>query len=336
MKLPYRAGDFFALPLGDGSFTRAQIVAVEHRVVLVDVAGRILRASDDALMHHRWRRIAHAKPPVSAIAENAYWMHSARAEREFATSLGVAVPKRSATRVLEVRDDAIPDAAAAGTTLSWSAPLKRLDAIAGFVAADPTIRIRVQDDAARQVADMQSWRIAALSIAGPCTALPVMSNVRKLALLDVAPLQSFPFVTHLRVVHRGAFDARELLAMPNLEHLELSGVALVHQARFINCPSLRTLRVSRTTGLEKARHVALPQLQTLCLDHTGELAELRVLSEMQALEQLELLGFWQHDLSDVHWLLEMRTLKRAEIDIGGRRKNIELYRRADWAYPWPF
>jgi hypothetical protein len=26
---------------------------------------------------------------------------------------------------------------------------------------------------------------------------------------------------------------------------------------------------------------------------------------------------------------------RAEIDIGGRRKNVELNRRARWAYPWP-
>ena len=123
--------------------------------------------------------------------------------------------------------------------------------------------------------------------------------------------------------------------MPNLEHLELNGVALRRASRFLNCPSLHTLRLSRTTGLEKARHVALPQLRSLALENVGELTELSVLGEMPALEQLELHGFWQHDLGEMEWLLAMHRLKRVAVDVGGRRKNLELYRRADWAYPWP-
>ncbi len=53
------------------------------------------------------------------------------------------------------------------------------------------------------------------------------------------------------------------------------------------------------------------------------------------LEQLELLDLWQLELGDVMPLCELPHLVRAQIDVGGRRKNVELYRRAAWAYPWP-
>ncbi len=57
---------------------------------------------------------------------------------------------------------------------------------------------------------------------------------------------------------------------------------------------------------------------------------------LQKLEQLELDGLWQFDVPDVEPLLAMPALVRAKVDIGGRRKNVELYKRARWAYPWPF
>jgi hypothetical protein len=41
-------------------------------------------------------------------------------------------------------------------------------------------------------------------------------------------------------------------------------------------------------------------------------------------------------LNDLMPLTQHPALIRAEIDIGGRRKNVELYRRAHWAHPWPF
>ena len=345
MKLPYKLGDIFAVPLGDGRTTRAMIVACEHRAVVLRVFDAddrtiaTLRVSDDAIVLHRWKRVAPGTVRLPVEAENRYWMHAAAAERIAASRLGVVLALGSRARVLEVRDGVVPDPHEidGDTTLTWSTLLETatLERIGDVVAAKPLLRVRLASAAVAQMQHLATWPLTRLAIADTCDRVPTMQHVRELDLFAGVPLQSFPRVEKLRVYGRHAFDLRDLITLPNLRHVELSCVEAMHPNLLLNCPALRTLRLSRTTGVSKARHVALPQVQTLELDHVGELAEIAALGEMPAVEQLLLRGFWQHAIPEMEWLLVMRALKRAEIDIGGRRKNVELYRKANWAYPWP-
>jgi len=257
VKLPYRAGDSFALPLGDGTSTPATILACDHHTVDIAVADMVLRGvSDRALILHRWKTRhpevrAEGAPRRTRDRDN-QWLGPAHAERIVATHLGIA-------------DLELP-------------PL--------------VVRNR--------------WN-------------PVFA----------------PESRYLRIAGRGCtFDPRELAQhYPRLEVLECSGVALTSLA-FPR--SLRALRLSRIeTPLDLRELAALP-LRVLALEHLRHAIGTEVLTRWNSLEQLEMLGFWQLELDDVMPLLELPALVRAEIDIGGRRKNVELYRRANWAYPWPF
>ena len=57
MKLPYRVGDSFTMPIGDGSTVEARIVAHDHHTVVIAVSDLVLRVSDRALVLHRWKII---------------------------------------------------------------------------------------------------------------------------------------------------------------------------------------------------------------------------------------------------------------------------------------
>ncbi|MGA7746723.1 MAG: hypothetical protein WBG27_09080 [Candidatus Aquilonibacter sp.] len=259
MKLPYRAGDSFALPLGDGTSTPATILACDHHTVDIAVADMVLRGvSDRALVLHRWKVKHHRSPSTTALRACARddksnrWMGPAHAERIVATHLGIA-------------DLELP-------------PL--------------VVRNR--------------WN-------------PVFA----------------PESRYLRIAARGCtLDPRELAQhYPRLEVLECSGVALTSLA-FPR--SLRALRLSRIESPLDLRELAALPLRVLALEHLRHAIGTEALAGWNSLEQLEMLGFWQLELDDAMPLLELPALVRAEIDIGGRRKNVELYRRANWAYPWPF
>ena len=89
MKLPYRTGDIFALPLGDGSFVDAQIVACGHHTVdIVPEGAAAIRATDRALVLERWRPRENAPPRSPALADRVYWRGAAYVERAVATQLG--------------------------------------------------------------------------------------------------------------------------------------------------------------------------------------------------------------------------------------------------------
>ncbi|HUN29931.1 MAG TPA: hypothetical protein VMV65_08985 [Alphaproteobacteria bacterium] len=260
MKLPYRAGDSFALPLGDGTSAPAEILACDHHTVDIAVAGLELRGvSDRALVLRRWRRSGRPSVGRTSCAPDLHphragkpWIGPAHAERIAATHLGVAN--------LEL------------------APLH--------------VRNR--------------WK-------------PEFSTDAR----------------YVRVAQRGGtLDPRELAGrFPQVEAFDCSGVALTS----LDFPaSLRALRLARIDSPVDLRELARLPLDTLHLEHLREVRGIDALVQWDSLEQLEMLGFWQLELDDVWPLLDLRNLVRADIDIGGRRKNVELYRRANWAYPWPF
>ena len=111
---------------------------------------------------------------------------------------------------------------------------------------------------------------------------------------------------------------------------------MVDETEFAHLRELRSLRLNRITGMRSADALVPVELNTIALEDMHELERVDGLARIASLEQLELLGLWQFEIDDVTWALNSERLRRAEIDIGGRRKNIELYRRAQWAYPWRF
>ncbi|MGB6986359.1 MAG: hypothetical protein WBD74_10345 [Candidatus Aquilonibacter sp.] len=143
-----------------------------------------------------------------------------------------------------------------------------------------------------------------------------------------------PDSRYLRIAQRGiTLDPRELARFPHLEVLDCSGIALTS---FTFPRTLRALRLARISTPVDLRELEALPLQALHLEELRELRGVEALARLQSLQQLEMLGFWQLSLDDVLPLLAHRNLVRAEVDIGGRRKNVELYKRANWAYPWPF
>ncbi|HTV92113.1 MAG TPA: hypothetical protein VMG98_05290 [Verrucomicrobiae bacterium] len=259
MKLPYRLGDSFALPLGNGATAAATIEACGRHTVDIAVAGLRLRVSDRALVLHRWKAQHRFTPSTTALRAYARddkstgWIGPAHAERIVATHLGIAN------------------------------------------LALPPLHIRAGE-----------WR------------------------------PEFPRDSrYLRIADRGfTLDPRELAQRyPLLEVLECSGVGLTS----LEFPrTLRALRLARVTTPVDLRALAALPLHTLALEQLREVRGVEALANWTSLEQLEMLGFWQLELDDVMPLVQLQGLVRAEIDIGGRRKNVELYRRAAWAYPWPF
>jgi hypothetical protein len=247
MKLPYRVGDTFRLPLGDGALVEATIVAHDHHTVDIAVADFVLRVWDSALVLHRWK------------------LEPARRGWRFGAQ------------------DARP-------TEGWPNRL------------------------------------------GPAHAERIVAGI------ELPPLRvhnrwtpQFP-PGYLRVAQRGmTLDPREL--PPDLEVLDCSHVALT-SLQFP--PTLRALRLAWISVPVDLRELEALNLHTLHLEELRDVRGVDALGRLGSLRQLEMLGFWQLTLREVEPLLAHPHLVRAEIDIGGRRKNVELYKRANWAYPWPF
>ncbi len=178
---------------------------------------------------------------------------------------------------------------------------------------------------------------------GPAHAERIVATHVGIANLELPPLYVHnqwnpvfaPDSRYVRIAERGrVLDPRELAQQyPLLEVLECSGVALTS----LEFPrSLRALRLVRIETPVDVRELAALPLHTLALEHLREIRGVAALLHWDSLEQLEMLGFWQLELDDVMPLANLQHLVRVEIDIGGRRKNVEVYRRASWAYPWPF
>jgi len=353
VKLPYRLGDSFALPLGNGQFARSCIVHCEHRVVIVRVTtGEAswldLRVSDDALVMHRWRHDGRVdlRGAAEPQPQNRYWMHSARAERIAAGALGAPHPRERKIRVRELRDD---NAAAALAevdddcilTLTESISNETLDHISAAIFNHPGLTIRLTGEAVAHLGALAKTPITRLSLSEPVDHFPPIETMLHLDLADAGALASadsaFPNLASLRVSQRAAaLQIRELSALRKLRWLDLSLIHVVDETEFAHLRELRSLRLNRITGMRSADALAPVELNTLALEDMHELERVDGLARIASLEQLELLGLWQFEIDDVTWTLNSERLTRAEIDIGGRRKNIELYRRAQWAYPWRF
>ncbi len=291
-----------------------------------------LRVGDGALVLHRWPAIRARDRVAHQAVENTAWISPARAERIVAERLGLLPFSEPAIVVRDLRDGDTP----AGTILTWRRALDRatLGAVAHYVEENPETEVRLYGTAVQQLPGIAEWRLRRLRVAGAVPANVRMESVRELH-LEAAPdvasaARSFPNVRALRIASRAPrFDARSIAHL-DLRALDCCDVAEITGLRFL--PGLRALRIARTAVAPDLDGL---NLETLALDHT-HLESLEVLAHMPALVQAELRGFWQLRIADARVLLAMPNLLRTAIDIGGRRKNIEIYRDARWAYPWPF
>lgn len=352
MKLPYKRGDSFALPLGNGQFARSCIVDCEHRVVVLAItvgadAPLVVRVSDEALILHRWKRDGrvHLSERETPHAQNAYWMHAARAERLAAAALGAPHPRERRVRVLELLGDTASQTFAdidddAVLALTGRLDNRSIEMLCATIVDHPGVSVRLHGASAEHLPDLLATPLQRLTLTALPSSLPDAPGVRHLTLIGAMQIDqvahAFPNLESLSIDATGAaIDIAPLRTLCGLQSFTCAGAAVDGRA-FAKLRNIQALRISRVTGIHDCASLASLPLRTLALEHLHELRSLRRLNELAKLEQLQLLGTWQFDIADVEWALDLETLARAEIDIGGRRKNVELYRRASWAYPWRF
>ena len=348
MKLPYRVGDSFALPIGDGSSVAARILACGHHVVdivVIDGSERTiaaLRVSDRALVLQRWRRSGERVRCKPVAPERAQWIGPAHAERIVAARLGIAPLDPPPLFVRELGAGSLERALASlgeQSILSCPRPLgaHALAHLRAWLIEHRCARVRVCDDAT--LLALAGTPIEHLTLARIDGVLPAFPSVVDLELLAPADLHvvaaAFPNVRRLRIAARGMrVNASVLREFHALEALDVSGVALESIGALAGL-NLRVLRLARIDATLDVRALESSALRTLAIEHARDLRGVAAFAAWTALEQLELLGLWQAHLDEALTLVNLRALVRAEIDLGGRRKNVELNRRANWAYPWP-
>ncbi len=335
--MPYRCGKWYSLPLGDGSCAAIVIMSASHHTVDIaafddgeSVPVARLRATDRALVLHRWQPLAHSATVCEAPPENDSWISAARAERVVASRLGRLAFAESRLGVRAMHNGAEPD----GEMLTWGTPLDRtaLTRIERYLAARPRTIVRLFGSAASDLRRMETSLVRRLRVASPIRSLE-LTNVRELHLeapmdLDAA-LACAPNVAALRIASRGATIPTASIPA-SVRALDCTVAACPHLGTLANIEALRLAYLETSPKLSDLP----PSLSALSLEHVP-LRSLEALKDRTHLTQLELLGMWQFDLNDAHVLFDL-PLKRASVDIGGRRKNVELYKRARWAYPWPF
>ncbi|MDQ2866359.1 MAG: hypothetical protein M3R51_09050 [Candidatus Eremiobacteraeota bacterium] len=338
MKLPYRAGTWVEVPLGDGSFVRACIMRADHHTV--DIAAyedveagpvAVLRVSDGALVLHRWCSVPAPHRVAEHAVENTRWIGAALSERRIAARLRRLPFIERSIGVRDMRDGGEPD----GSLLTWGRPLDAptLLRIERYVRERPATAIRLYGTAVSQLAHIAAWPIAHLRVAGEVSGI-IMESVRELHLettVDIgAAVACAPNVSTLRIATRDAILDARTIAQCGITLLDCSGLKRLLHLNAL--PSLRALRLAR---IAEEPALDVPHLRALCIDEVA-ITSLDALHEMPELQQLDLRGLWQLSIQDARSLRSFPQLIRCWVDIGGRRKNIEIYREARWAYPWPF
>ncbi|HXM06989.1 MAG TPA: hypothetical protein VN936_05975 [Candidatus Acidoferrum sp.] len=163
-------------------------------------------------------------------------------------------------------------------------------------------------------------------------------------------LQHFPNARVVRIaLHGGRLDAGDV-AVSQLTALSLAEGTVTNLTALHGADELRTLElrdvavdafesVGRLGGLRSLRLCAVERLasiqalrdhgrlRSLWLERLPFLRRLSDLQSLPALESLDLSALWQFGMHDAEVLFALPALRRAGIDIGGKRKNIEIIKR---------
>ncbi len=259
------------------------------------------------------------------------------------------------------------------TRLQWREPMQPGDLaqIERLAASREDTWVRLYGSAGVQAPHLTAWPALhrlALDGAAATPSLPRFDAVAELA-LDGVPgdlagtLARFPNVRALECDARGAsFDCRALASLPKLERVSLiaarcenaealAGIGSLRALSLRECdlagsdalaggavgfvgPALRALRIAsmpQIRSIETLRGHA--SLRTLALEGLTHLDDVAAIASLPALESLALTGVWHLRVDDVAFVTELPSLRRLEIDLGGRRKNVEIYRRRPLALP---
>jgi hypothetical protein len=243
-----------------------------------------------------------------------------------------------------------------------------LDRVLEWLAARPQASLRLYGAACAQVgvlAGARSLRRLELAASRLPSRLPELPGVTDLTLDGVPPdaaalLAAFPQLRILQIVLRSrTIDAAGFARVPHLERLSLAAGRLSNAAALLRLPALGVvelrdvqvddlagvlrvpgLRALRLRGMSGVRWIdalaGCPHMRVLALDSLLHLESVRVLATLPRLESLDVAGLWQFGLDDVGFIPAMTSLRRFRIDIGGRRKNVELYKRLSLPRPPPF
>jgi hypothetical protein len=226
-----------------------------------------------------------------------------------------------------------------GARLSWREPLepRSFARVAAWLAARPGASLRLHGSAVSQLPELAEALPEALSIdAAGLNLLPTLRllRVRSLEIAgmpgDLARvLDTFANVRALRLAARGEPLAPAALDGREMHVLDLSRVgAGPDVAALAGLNGLRSLRLYRLEGfarLDGIEHHGL--LAELALCGLLGVDDLEPLARLPALAALELTDMWQLDLPAVSVLDRLCRLSALSVDIGGRRKNVEVYRR---------
>ena len=258
----------------------------------------------------------------------------------------------------------------AGARIQWREPLAAADLAraVGWLHANPDASLRLYGRACGQLAALARGPFVPARLALDATRLDTGESLPGVGdlTLDGAPadwsatLAAFPALETLQADLRGgAFDLATLAHAPNLRRLSLANARLRGKWRAESPPGLKVveLRDMAAGGVEEL--LRLPGTVALRLSRIGEMrtidalaghADLRVvalealthvdsvnvLATLPRLESLDVRGLWQLSLDDVAFIPSILGLRRLALDIGGRRKNVEIYKKVRLPKPAPF
>jgi Immunity protein 26 len=331
------------------------------------------RFSDRAIVQHRWPSIgaqpgfvrnAWDVPPPAPAASPGSMECRLRALVDGAAFEPGRLSVRDVRSPIEAHAfDNVPER----VCVQWREPLSAQDlvTIAGVVASNSGASVRLCGNAVSQLQAIAAWPLRRLQLDGESLPdeLARLPSVRDLELDGVprdltSTLAAFPRLQTLKIRARGAaVNAASLANVVELETLvlrdaTLTGAASLHERRALRVVDIESatvdradallklaLRELRLAGVAPIRTIAAlhehPTLQTLALAGLIDVNDLGPIATIPHLESLDLRGFWQCDVEDVAFIARMPSLRRLHLDIGGRRKNIEIYRRRSLAEPLP-
>ncbi|NNM91950.1 MAG: hypothetical protein HKL92_01265 [Candidatus Eremiobacteraeota bacterium] len=134
-------------------------------------------------------------------------------------------------------------------------------------------------------------------------------------------------------IDRGAFDSASLVEHATLAALSLANLPAEAASVGPRLRALRTIGVPLRTLDTLRSGIALVRFECVRCD---ALESIEALAALPALRELGLEGCWRLDLHATIAFLQRLPLRELRIDIGGRRKNVEVDKRLKLARLTPF
>ena|GEM_PF-6891962 len=148
---------------------------------------------------------------------------------------------------------------------------------------------------------------------------------------SLQPLLALPLAT--LAIDRGAFDTAPLVAHQTLATLSVANLPAEALSVGPQLRAIRTLGVPLPT-LERFRSGS--SLERIECSRCDALESIEALAALPALRELGLEGCWRLDLHATIAFLRTLSLRALRIDIGGRRKNVEVEKCLNLAHLTPF